>query len=52
MKKILAMILVAIAMIVSCEPIVDDYNEPTVENTEKGDFSASTEDMIPENGNM
>lgn len=53
MKRLLLACMVALMMVFSCEPVIDPVvDEPTVENTEKGDFSASTEDMIPEQGYM
>lgn len=59
MKKTFAALMIALAMICACAPSTSEVtpDEPIVEVTdstivETPDFNASTEDLIPEEGNM
>lgn len=62
MKKIFAAVMIALVMACACnpptpevspdEPVVEVTDSTTVETPENPDFNASTEDLIPEEGNM
>lgn len=62
MKKIFTVLMIALVMICACnpqtpevipeEPVVEVTDSTSVETPEKPEFDATTEDMIPEQGNM
>lgn len=53
MKKIFAVLMIALAMVCACKPTTQEVTpeEPTIE-TVPDTLHASTENMIPEQGNM
>lgn len=62
MKKIFTALMIVLVMVCACnpstpevtpeEPIVEVTDSTSIETPENPEFEATTEDMIPEQGNM